>query len=244
MSKLLTITWSYDSESNYADGFLYKSFVKNNSKNNFINFHFNRNLYKKLEEDFREKFGYQYEYLLYRIFLFKDILKEIKDEYIICSDTNDVVCLGNINELTDYQIPSSVIFSSEIHQYPNKNNWNIYPNKNDRTFLNAGLFTGSISSISLLIESCIKNIFPLEYKDFGGDQGVYTYYFIHKNQDTIILDKNSKFFLNTYLRSTDSFYKENQKLINKENNFKPLFIHDNGWNFGSPRFIEKFDLLN
>lgn len=244
MINLLSITWSYDSVYDYKNSFLYRSFIKHNLEYNFINIHFNRNLYLSLEEEFKYKFGYQYEYILYKIFLLKSKLKEINSKYIVYADTNDIACLGSISDLKKSCNPDNIIFSSEIHKYPSETSWNTYSeeNKNEKNFLNSGLFIGSVETLERLIDQCINNILSLEYKDFGGDQGVYTYYYIHVNKN-IILDKNSKFFLNTYLKSPNSFEYSNNRIINKTNKSIPLFIHDNGWNYGSPKFIESFNLI-
>jgi len=248
MIKLLSVTWSYSNDYDYTNTFLYKSFIKYNNKNNFINIHFNRNLYFNLEKQFENKFGYQYEYILYKIFLLKLKLQQINSKYIIFSDTNDVACLGSIKdlEMQESKFLHDIIFSSEIHQYPSEAIWNVYPeeNKKTKTFLNSGLFIGSVSNIEAFITKCIDQVLPLEYKNFGGDQGVYTYAYIHQNlNNNIVLDQNSEFFLSTYLKSTNCFYYQNNRIINKNNDYSPLFIHDNGWNYGSPKFIEKFNLI-
>jgi len=247
--KLLTVTWSYTEEYDYVDSFLYKSFIKHNSKDNFINIHFNRNLYLKLEEDFKQRFGYQYEYILYKIFLLEPELKNLKnisvDNVVIYADTNDVACLGNISELNTTFDSNSIVFSSERHKYPSQHTpWNKYPEHNEinSIFLNSGLFIGSTSRIHELLQKCIDKVLCLEYKDFGGDQGVYTYAYIN-NIDNIILDHDSRVFLSTYLRAVNDFECKDNRLINKSNNLSPLFIHDNGWNHGSPKFIEKFKLI-
>jgi hypothetical protein len=59
--KLISITWSYEQEFNYKDTILYKSFIKNNIDDNFINIHFNRNDYLELESIFEKDYGYQFE---------------------------------------------------------------------------------------------------------------------------------------------------------------------------------------
>ena len=72
--KLLSITWNYTDESNYKDSLLYKSFIKNNDDKDFINIHFNRNEYSELEKDFENNYGYQFEFILYKIFLLKSTI--------------------------------------------------------------------------------------------------------------------------------------------------------------------------
>lgn len=241
--KLVSITWSYNDNSIYENSYLYKSFIKYNDKKNFINIHFNRNNYVELEKTFEHKFGFQYEYILYKVYLFKDKLNTINEKSLIYSDTNDVACINNISKLNDDIPDDRVLFSSETHQYPpSGKSWNSYSSYNDskEIFLNSGLFIGSHNNITKLLDKCLEYILPLEYKDFGGDQGVYTYNYIHFNN--ILLDFNNSIFLSTYLRSPNDYDFQNNCIICKKYNTKPIFIHDNGWNYGSPRFIEKFNL--
>ena len=242
--KLISVTWSYNDEPMYKNSFLYKSFIKYNSNNNFLNIHFNRNNYLAIEKEFKDKFEFQYEYILYKLFLLQNIIPKIEDNNIIYADSSDVACLGDISELDCYISNDQILFSSEFNQYPSSGkSWNSYPSNNTlgNFFLNSGLYIGLRDNISKLIEECITKILPLEYKDFGGDQGIYTYNYIHFNN--IILDINNNIFLNTYLRSSDAFKYLNNRIICKKNQTMPLFIHDNGWNYGSPKFIEKFNLI-
>jgi len=232
--KILSITWSYEDRIDLSNSSLYKSFIKNNSPENFINIHFNRNNFKTLEEEFHRRFDYQYEFILYRIFLSLDKFKFLDDDYYVISDTNDVVCLGNINDINS---PDNILFSSEAHRYPwNCPDWTVNYSENDnkmRHYLNGGLSVGKRDWYISLFKSIIKNILPLNLKTFGGDQGVYTYHYLSNHGPKIILDKNNELFLCTYSRSYDGFSKSNF----------PMFVHDNGWNYGSPKFIEKFELL-
>lgn len=250
--KLVTVTWSNEDEPNIDESFLVKSFLKKNKKSDLINIHFNRNNYEQLENEFKSKFGYQYEFLLYRIFLLKDILVNLNNDLLIFSDTGDVVCVDNIQILKD-KIPNNIIFSSENHRYPNEDNilnWELnykYPKKNynDVNFLNAGISFGSRINFINLLSECINEIFPKKYTNFGGDQGVFTYYYINNNLQTnlIKLDNEYEIFLSTYSKSYHDFYYEDGKLINYTYKTRPLFIHDNGWNYGSPKFISHFNLL-
>jgi hypothetical protein len=246
--KLISVTWSYDDVFDYSNTILYKSFLKYNDPNAFINIHYNRSHYKFLEDEFNNKFGYQYEFLLYRIFLLKDSIDNLKDR-IIFADNNDVVCLGEIDGINDI-CNDKIFFSSEQHRYPNEqniSNWNpsysySTDDNNNKNYLNAGLSVGNSELYVDLFDDCIDNIFTKEYKNFGGDQGIYTYYYINKNK-LIVLDYNTKYFLSTYSRNPDSFIYNNGRIINRQFNSMPLFIHDNGWNYGSPKFIERFNLL-
>lgn len=250
--KLVTVTWSNEDEPNIEESFLIKSFIKNNGRDKLINIHFNRNNYKELENEFQNKFGYQYEFLLYRIFLLKEKLINIDDDLLIFSDTGDVVCLGDIQSLNN-QLIENIIFSSEIHRYPNEGNilnWEPnykYPEKNriDVNFLNAGVSFGHRIDFINLLSECIESVFPKKYTNFGGDQGVFTYYYINNNlsSNLIKLDDKYEFFLSTYLKSYDDFHYENGKLVSYKYKTTPLFIHDNGWNYGSPKFINHFNLI-
>jgi len=250
--KLVTVTWSNEDEPRIEDSFLIKSFLKNNKSDDLINIHFNRNNYNELETEFQSKFGYQYEFLLYRIFLLKDILVNISDDLLIFSDTGDVVCLGDIQELQN-KISDNIIFSSENHRYPNEGNilnWEPnyrYPEKNyiDINFLNAGVSFGHRLNFINLLTECIEYVFPKKYTNFGGDQGVFTYYYINNNLQTNLVNLDNKYeiFLSTYLKSYHDFHYENGRLVNYTYKTTPLFIHDNGWNYGSPKFINHFNLL-
>lgn len=244
--KLVTVTWSYDHHFDYKNTILYKSFIKHNNENDFINVHFNRNDYIDLEKEFENYYGYQFEFILYKIKLFKDKLKEIDDNLIVYCDTNDVVCLDNINNL---EYNGGIIFSSEKNKYPNDNSsWepiSSYPewNLNNGLYLNSGLIVTTKELYLKLLENTIENVLPLNYKNFGGDQGVYTYYFINNLSPNIKLDDTCEFFLSTYLSSVSWFEKIGDRVKHKLKNTTPMFVHDNGWNYGSPRIIETFNLI-
>jgi hypothetical protein len=250
MVNLVSVTWSFDDSFDAENTFLYRSFIKNNDKNNFYNIHFNRNNYLELEKEFNIKFGHQYEFLLYRIFLLKDTLLKYNFDTIIFSDINDVVCLYNISKI-DFELKDKIIFSSEKHRYPNEiniTNWlptykyNL-EDENSRTYLNAGLCIGKKETFIKLFDKCINYVFPKEYKNFGGDQGVFTYHYINNENNKIILDRETKYFLSTYSDSPSNYTYENGEFKNIKTGQLPLFIHDNGWNYGSPRFINHFKLI-
>ena len=108
-----------------------------------------------------------------------------------------------------------------------------YDEQNNKHFLNSGLFASTKQNYITLLNSVVENIFPKNLKSFGGDQGIYIYQYLSKNEPKIVLDKSSNLFFNTFSRDYNDY-----------NNYKfPLFVHDNGWNWGSPRFIEKFNLI-
>lgn len=235
MVKLLAITWSNTSSYNLEETLLYKSFIKNNPVNNLLHIHYNREDYVALEKDFKSKFGYQYEFLLYKIYLIRDKIKDLAAEHIIVSDVFDVVCLGNIQKLNSVE---NIIFSSESNQYPSsRGDWGTpdYSQEEYRTsrFLNAGMFICTKNEYLELLNTVIEKVFPLQLKSLGGDQGVFTYHYLSNFNPKITLDKENRYFFNTYTLDHNRYVREDF----------PIFVHDNGWNYGSPRFIEKFNLV-
>lgn len=244
MIKLISITWSYEDLSFYRNSFLYNSFIRYNNPKKFINIHFNRNNYLELEKQKQTLFDYQYEYIIYKIILLKEKIKNIEADYLIYADDTDVVCLSEIDEILNFLSDDSVIFSAESHQYPRLNaEWNTYPvyNQKNNLYLNSGLYAGTKKNIIKMIDQTF-NVLNLHYKNFGGDQGVYTHLYLN-DQSNIKLDVNNSVFLSTYLKSTYNFIYQNNRLIDNIHNTTPLFVHDNGWNYGSPRFIESFNLV-
>jgi hypothetical protein len=235
MIKLITVTWSYEDLYDIQNTFLYKSFIKNNPISNFIHIHYNRNNYLELENEFKNKYDFQYEYLLYKIFLTKGKIADIDSDYFIFSDINDVVCLGDINTI---ELPTSILMSSEINQYPSSmGDWGgleYSPDeKTNRNFLNSGLYIASKQNYIDLLNNVVENIFPKNLHSFGGDQGIFIYHYLSKHQPEIILDKENKLFFSTFSKDHNNFI-----------NYKfPMFVHDNGWDWGSPKFIEKFNLI-
>jgi len=245
--KVLLITWSYDDNYPVLDSLIYKSLNKLNLTDRIVHIHYNRNNYNDLESIFRDRFQTQYEYILYKIFLLRDKISKINfDKFIYC-DTNDVVCVKSFDEL---ETIDETIFSNEIHRYPNNtNNWfpiNDY-SLNDLSsynFLNSGVFVSNKKDYLLLLEELINNVIILDYKNFGGDQGVFTYHYINNLNPKIKLDNDCRFFLSTYLRDKNDFELTDKKTIkHKYKLTEPFFIHDNGLNYGSPKFIEFFNLI-
>jgi hypothetical protein len=244
--KVISVTWSYDSQFDYKNTILYKSFIKHNFDYNFINIHFDRNNYLELEKEFEKNYGHQFEFILYKLKLLSDRIKEVDDDIIIYCDTNDVVCLDNIDNL---EYKEGIIFSSEKHKYPSDNSswgpissyseWNLSNN----LYLNSGLIITTKELYLKLLEITIETVLPLNYKNFGGDQGVYTYYFINNLSPKIVLDETCQYFLSTYLTSKSWFEYKDGRLKHKLTNTSPMFVHDNGWNYGSPRIIEEFNLV-
>lgn len=258
--KLITVTWNNSDDCDVHNHLLVRSFKHFNSESEIIKIHFNRNNYADLESEYSLKYGYQYEFLLYRIVLLKDKLKDIDcDNFIMC-DTNDVICTRNINTLTNiFDLDNYVIFGMEKNQWPtpsSKSNWKGYTdyygfNKINSYFLNAGcVFTKKENYIKLLDKSIefIKtneNVLGSTHSiPFGGDQGVFTWLFNMDHDSKIKLDYSSIFALNTYNRSHSEYYLHNNRLYSKLDTITPCFIHDNGYHYGSPKYYEYFNLEN
>lgn len=237
MVKLITVTWSFENEFNIQDTFLYKSFIKHNDLKQLHHIHFNRNNYKELELEFSNRFGTQSEFILYKIFLLKDVIQTIDANHIVFCDANDVVCLGDINKIP--RIDDYILMSAEANQWPSSRgefgglDYSLDERINSQ-FLNSGLLLANKMIYVELLNSMTDNILPLNIKSFGGDQGVFTYHYLSNYRPHIVLDKNNTLFLSTFSRQVRDF----------ENYQFPMFVHDNGWEWGSPRFIDKFDLLN
>lgn len=234
MVKLLTITWDYSDNFEIKDTFLYKSFIKNNPDTDLIHIHYNRNNYIQLEEEFKSRFDFQYDYLLYKLYLTKDKINNIDASHIIFCDANDVVCLDNIQNMPKV---NHTLFSSESNQYPwSMGDWGgleySFEERNSKRFLNAGLFIANKQNYIQLLDSIISNVLTTNLKSLGGDQGAFIFHYLSKFEPKIVLDKENKYFLSTYTLDHNNFL--DVKL--------PMFIHDNGWDYGSPRFIEKFNL--
>jgi hypothetical protein len=220
---------------------IYKSFTKKNKKEYIHHIHYNRNYFSELEKEFEEKYGFQYEYILYKIFLTEKKIDEINSDYIIYSDSNDVVCNEEISKI---DIPEDyILFSHEKHKYPNNMVYKEF-NESNSVFLNSGLFMSTKNNYKNMLNTIIENIICNYEKNYGGDQGVFSTYYIRELLPFIKLDLINEFFLSTYLCNLNDFEKiDLYKIKSKKTDGIPLFIHDNGWNYGSPKFIENFNLL-
>jgi hypothetical protein len=235
MVTVVTATWSFEATFDIQNTLLYKSFITRNTEKNFHHVHFDRNQYANLELEFSNRFGTQADYILYKIFLLRDAIKSINSEYIVFCDANDVVCLGDVSTLTP--VHNYVLMSAEANQWPSsRGDFGGLDYSKDafqkRQFLNSGLLFARKDVYLELLTSIIDNILPKNIKSFGGDQGVFTYHYLAKSMPQIQLDVENTMFLSTFSRQVEDFVGYNF----------PMFIHDNGWDWGSPRFIQKFNL--
>ena len=249
--KILTVTWSHEETYNIKKTTLYKSFKKFNPHREIIHHHFNRGHFWQEERDFSSRFGRESEYLLYKIFLWRDVVRKVDSDYIIFCDANDVVCLGDVGQLvSDFDLENQIIVGHEKNQWPtveakstwpDYNDYNIYDTQ-ERKFLNSGMILAKKDKYVELLDSMVNNVMSKNITTFNNDQGVFTYYYNTGVEPKIKLDYSNKFVVNTFSRSHDEYYMEGNRIVSKKNGTKPLFVHDNGWNHGSPKYLNHFEL--
>lgn len=249
--KIVTVTWSHQETYDIKKTTLYKSFKKFNPFKEVFHHHFNRGHYWQEESLFANKYGRESEYLLYKIFLWRDIVRDIEADYIIFCDANDVVCLTHVDDLVNqYDLDKNIIVGHEKNQWPTleaKQTWpdykdyNIYDTEN-RKFLNSGMIIAKKEKYVEMLDSMVENVMSKDIKTFNNDQGVFTYYYNMGVEPRIKLDYTNNFVVNTFSRSHDEYVLENGRLISKKNQTSPVFVHDNGWNHGSPKFLNHFEL--
>lgn len=261
---LIAVTWGHGDKADISQSMLMKSFKKYNSLDTFHHIHFNRSHYQQLEHEFHAKYGYQFEFLLYRVFLLKNALQNIlatKDfDRVVFCDTGDVTCQGSIQEIPNhFDLDTFVVFGAEKNQWPGveaKKKWESYVDYssfdlNNRYFVNGGTFLTKLKPYIDLLDACITNILPIVPSSthllcYGGDQGVYTYYYNVLNKTTLIpkikLDYNNTLVLNTFSTSVEDYYLQKSKVYSKHTGVAPCFIHDNGWDHGCPRLNHAFKL--
>lgn len=248
---LLTVTWSYNHNFDLSNTSLYKSFKKFNQDKEIYHFHFNRGHYSNEETDFYSIFGQESEYLLYKIKLLLEKSKTIDSDYILFCDANDVTCLSSVDYLINiFDLDNYIIIGHEKNMWPTKERKQTWPDYEDyrgkdlemRTYLNSGMILAKKEKYIEMLESIVSNVLSTKIKTFSNDQGVYTYYYNKNFKPEIKLDYSNFFVVNTFSRSTDEFFKYNNKLVCKETGIKPCFVHDNGWNHGSPKYHNFFGL--
>jgi FkbM family methyltransferase len=250
--KLVTLTWSNEDKFDVQKTSLYKSFKKFNPNIELVHFHFNRGYYQEKEREYRIIFGDESEYLLYKIEFLLEKIKTIDSEYVIFCDANDVTCVRPINHLLEmFDLENNIIIGHEKNMWPTQESKNTWPNysdyneehKKNRTFLNSGMILSKTNKFIEMLENMVNNVFPTKINTFKNDQGVYTYYYNMGMSPKLKLDTSNIFALNTFSRSVDEFYlNQDNKIVSHENGVIPCFIHDNGWNHGSPKYHNHFEL--
>ena len=255
------VTFSHnDTNQDVMNSPLCKSFKKYNPDKEIYHYHFNRGKHHELEFEQWKKFGKglehqiqsQTEFITYRIDLWRECLKNMDSDYIITCDTNDVVCLGKVDYLIKiFDLDNYVIFGHEKNTWPTqeiKSTWKNYQDYRgfdleERKFLNAGMILAKKEKYIELLDSVMDKVLSNEFNTVGGDQGAFTFYYNSNFEPKIKLDYNNVFGLNTFTRSHNEYFLESGRLISKKHGTSPLFIHDNGWNHGSPKYHDYFNLI-
>lgn len=250
---LVTITWNYENEFPIQTTSLYKSFYKFNSNKKLYHFHFNRNNFTHEESVFHERFREESDYILYKIHMLKKKLEEVSTTYVIFCDANDVVCLGSVDHLLSvYNLEKYIVVGCEKNQWPvpeRKANWKSFGfndysgfDASNEFYLNSGMVLAKKDNFISMLNTMEEKILNLNIKDFKNDQAIYTWYYTSKYVPEIKLDYNCSFALNSFKRSTGECSVDNNSLSLVNSGVKPCFLHDNGWNHGSPKFINAFEL--
>jgi len=250
--KLVTVTWNHSDSFDIKKTSLYRSFKKFNPHKDLIHFHFNRTDYHQQEGEYYRRFDLESDYILYKITLLKEKLKQVEADYIIFSDANGVTCLGNIDHLPQvFDLENNVVVGAEKNQWPGlerKRNWPGFTDYSgfdaaNEFYLNSGMVLAKRTKFIEMLQSMEDNILSKNIRDFMNDQAIYTWHYTAKHTPLIKLDYNTVFVVNTFKRSPDEFYMNSeQRLVSKLTGAKPVFVHDNGWNHGSPKFINHFEL--
>jgi len=250
--KLVTTTWSHQDTFEIEKTSLYKSFKRFNPNIDIEHFHFNRGHYYQKENEFASRFGAESEYLLYKIQLLLEKAKTVNSDYIIFCDANDVTCMRSVDYLLDmFDLEKNIIVGHEKNTWPTQERKGTWPNYRDydekhmtnRTFLNSGMILSKTEKFIEMLQSMVDNVFSTNINTFSNDQGVYTYYYNMGLEPKIKLDTSNIFALNTFSRNVNEFYLNNDnKLVSHETSVMPCFIHDNGWNHGSPKYNIHFEL--
>ncbi len=250
---LVTLTWSHEQSFDIEKTTLYKSFKYFNPEKPIKHVHFNRGHFWKEESDFAQTFGPESEYLLYKIVKLHEVLQTIDTEYIIFSDANDVVCLNNVDYLLQsFELTDQVIVGAEKNQWPPKDtketwkhfcfqDYSGFDAKNN-FYLNSGMILATKANFLKMLQTMMDDVLTKGIKNFRNDQGVYTWYYTSNLTPKIALDYNNVFAVNTFSRSVDEFELVDKKLRSKVNGNFPCFVHDNGWNHGSPKYVNHFQL--
>jgi hypothetical protein len=251
---LITVTWNYENTYDITNTSLYKSFKRLNPNISIIQFHHDRRNHQELERQFSAKFGVESELLLYKIQFLLDNIKTIKHEYVFICDAADVTCMRPVDYLLEmFDLETQIVIGHEKNMWPMqsvRNNWPKYTDYDDehkiaKTFLNSGMIFGKVDNIIKMLETIIDKVFTTNIDTFNNDQGVYTYYYNMGLTPKIILDTSNIFALNTYLRTVDEAYlTPDNKFVYKKTGVIPAFVHDNGWNHGSPRYHNHFQFKN
>jgi len=252
MIKVITSTWGHTHDYNIPATVLYRSFVRYNNPDNLVNFHFGRGMYQEQEIDYGTRLGVQAEYILYKIDLLREKVRELDAEYIIFCDANDVCCCGPIEKTLDlFDLENRVVFSAERNDWPKSDkiaHWENYRNyhpwdRQNKMYLNSGVQLAKKTKYLELLESCMENFVNKNIQGHGGDQGVFTWHYNMLDQPKIQLDYANIFALSTYDSYIEDYYRVGDRIYSTKFGTSPLFVHDSGTAFGGQRFASRFGLI-
>jgi hypothetical protein len=252
MIKVITATWGHTHDYHIENTVTYRSFVKYNNPDNFVNFHFGRGVYHAEEIDYGTRLGIQAEFILYKIDLLRQKVRELETDYIIFCDANDVTCCGPIESVLGiFDLDNRVVFSAEKNDWPKEDkitHWENYRNyhpwdRQNRMFLNSGVQLAKKDKYLQLLDSCIDNFASKNIQGHGGDQGVFVWHYNMIEEPKIQLDYANVFALSTYDSCIDDYYRQGDRIYSRKFGTSPLFIHDNGTNYGGQKFATRFGLI-
>lgn len=251
MIKLITTTWGHHDCNAYQHTPLYRSYIKHNDPENFVNIHFNRGNFYAEEAQYASELGQMSEYILYKVCMTAQEVAKLETDYVIFCDFNDVFCTGNVDFLPSlFDLKNKVVFSAERNDWPKQDKKIGWPEYTDylhfdsynRFFLNSGVQLASKENYIQLLTNSLEPFLQHKIQGHGGDQGVFTYHYNCKREPQIVLDYAHVFAWSTYDSNYDDYYVENNRIYNKTFGTCPLFIHDNGTNYGGKRFVQHFNL--
>ena len=111
MIKIISTTWGHHDSNSYQGSILYRSFVKHNNPDNFINIHFNRGNFHCEEHDYGSRLGQMSEYILYKIHLTKQEVEKIDTEFIEYLGESEIpfcIVFTKADKLSQKQVNESV----------------------------------------------------------------------------------------------------------------------------------------
>jgi hypothetical protein len=251
MIKLVTCTWGHSNSFPIESTMLYQSFVNRNPVENFVHFHYNRGAYYLEEQQYLQRMGVQAEYIMFKIELLRKSVAELETDYLIFADATDVFCTDSIEHLPKiFDLDKNIYFSAERNDWPKANmitHWENYINygpedRANRTFLNSGVQLAKKEKYLELLDSCLARFCVHNVTGHGGDQGVFAWHYNMVPEPRIMLDYSMAFAWSTYDSNPDEFYGKNNKVYCAKTGISPVFIHDNGTNYGGQKFVSRFGL--
>jgi len=245
MITLLTLSWG-NLPQNPTNSPTVRTWNRWNPKLPVVHSHFNRGDYWQQEKTYADKFDLQSEYLLYKVDLIRQTAALIDTEFTIMADFNDVYTTGPVDHLPAlFDLDRAAVFSSERNRYPKTPTpaYEYSPfDVSHSWFLNSGVILAKTSVLKQLLDKAVEVYVNSEKRISGGDQGLFTQYYNAGVQPLIQLDYANLVSLSTYDSSYDDYYTKNNRIYSKRFNTSPVFIHDNGSNYGGRKFIEYFKI--